>query len=294
MPDPEAPTGQVQAPADIRTEAIAEARQIVESRSDPPPEAAPVVGTGTEGAETPAADTPVEVDWTNAEARETHLKEKYVSVEEHEKRKKDQLRSLQDKITLGEQAEIQRRRESLLSELDELSERDPDAYIARINKNPHEAQALVERASQISPVVMQQASVSVATGLAKSLFAVRPELEALAESGDESWAAVVNQETGGPFGYIQRTAFDEGQKAGVDSFKQSKEFKDAIAEAERRGAHGAIGTYEVSTPSADDAQPVAAGARRKFDNPVQEAAYEASVALKRNGLDYSKLGTRRR
>lgn len=293
-------TTPVQVQANPLQEAMAEARAEIESRA---PQSPPDIGTGTdsavESAPSPDQQAPTpEVDWTNPEAREAYLNEKYISTEEHERRKENQLRSLKGELDLARQAREQQKRDSLLAELDELAEVDPTAYVERINRNPEEAALIVERASRISPDLLQRASVNVATGLAERLFAVRPELEALAGEGGEKWLEVVNPETGGPFGYVQRTAFSEGEQAGIEKFKQSAEYKNAIAEAERRGAHDAFGGLTVETPSPETASAFTPNSRPKFDNDLQEAAWEASQELQRTtgrrpNVDLRKVGSAR-
>jgi len=295
-------TAPVQVQANPLQEAMAEARAEMETRS---PQSPPDAGTGNEpvAAEAPQTEdkqhaASPDVDWSDPEAREAYLAERYISTEEHEKRKQNQLQSLKGELALAKQAREQQKREETLAELDDLAERDPRAYAERINKNPDEAALIVERASRISPDILERASVNVATGLAQRLFSVRPELEALAGEGGEKWLEVVNPETGGPFGYIQRTAFSEGESAGIEKFKKSAEYKTAIAEAERRGAHDAFGGLTVETPDPETASAFTPNSRPKFDNDLQEAAWEASQDLQRTqgrkpNIDLRKVGSAR-
>lgn len=282
MAGPENHEAKVQTEAEMKATAIAEARKQVAPEPPPEPEAAPQ-DTGT-----PPAPTG-EIDWTNAEARETYLKEKFLPKDEHEKRLKNQFQSYRDKLALAEEAERQKHRDAMLADLDRLADEDPEAFGKRVREDAAAAQALSERASTIPPHVMQGARVKLALDQARVLFGVLPDLEAVAAEGGDRWADVVNPDTGGVFGYIRRTSLDEGKRQGVEDFKKSKEYKDAIATAERRGAQNTMGEFAVGTPAPEGAAPVGTEPPvQKFDDPVKQAAAEAARALGRT-VDLSKI-----
>ena len=292
MADPEATSAPAQAPVDLKAQAIAEARVELEARESPAPEAVDT-GTGDPATAAPTADAPPEVDWSDAAARDAFLAEKYLPKEEHESRLKNQLQSLKGKLTLAEQAEAQKQREALLSELDTLSEDDPDAFVQRLKSDPAAARVLAERSEAVPPLVMQQAHMTLAQGMAKTLFDVVPELEAVAAEGGDAWASVTDPETGGVFGYLTRTSLEQGKAQGVEDFKKSKEYKDALAAAERRGAQNAVGDFTVGTPAPEDAERIATGVPvQKFTDPVRQAAAEAMRELGAT-IDLSKVRSAR-
>lgn len=309
MPEPEASGEEVQAPTDPFEQAMSEARSEIAARASVvEPEAEAPSGTGASEAETP--ETPEagtepeapEVDWNDPEAREAFLRDRYVTKDDVEERLRNQKRSLQGELDLARQArEREKQAEetaALLKELDDLREDDPRAFADRLERDPRAAKAIHDRATAIDPEVFRNASIAAATGLAEKLFEVRPELRPLAEANDERWSEVVNPETGGVFGWLQRTALEEGKAQGVTEFRKSKEFRDLIAEERRDAAHEALGNYGIEATPGED---VAGGAVQKPDfkgDLFAQAAWEAEQELKKAGkgrrnLDYSRLAGRR-
>jgi len=237
-----------------------------------------------------------EVDWSDATRREEYLKERYLPKGEHEARLKNQLSSLKGELELGRQAKVAEARDVLLTELDTLSREDPEGYAERLSKDSRAARAIADRTSQISPELLQQARILVSTDQARMLFAVRPEMEAMATDGGEDWSKAMNPETGGIFGHIQSTALEAGKTQGVEAYKKSPEFKRLIEEAERRGAHNALGEMEP-IPSSNDGG-VVPSADRKYDNPRQAAVAAAARSLRSAGrpvpaVDMALIGGRR-
>ena len=308
---PEAEETQVQASRGDRMQtaikdAQAELGVDADGRPQTKPEADAPDGTGDEKATdsdtetTPEESEPTktsdEIDWSDPEAREKHLKGRDAELKEaHERdaeeRLANQRRSLQGQLDLAGQARAREQRETLLTELDLLRTDDPEAYAERLNSDAAAAEAVRDRNATISPAVMEQAAIKVATDQSVMLFREIPELEAIAAEGSDEWRKVVDPETGGIFGHIKRTAFAEGTRTGADEYKNSKEHREAIEAAEKRGAHDALGESGMaSPPPAEDGTPASGGGERKFDNPAQQAAADAARELGRGSdIDFSKI-----
>ena len=286
MADPETVQAKVQ--ADPLAQAIAEAREEMLARPDAP-EATPAPGTGPEATKPP--EPTGEVDWSDADARDAYLKEKFLPKDEHENRLKNQLRSLQDKLDLADQAERRQRHEAMLAELDRLAENEPEEFAERVRKDTAAASALAERAAAIPPTVMNTARMQMAMDQSRVLFTVVPELEAVAQEGGDRWREVVNPETGGVFGYLHRSALDEGRRVGVEDFKKSKEYKDALQAAEQRGVRNSLGEFAVGTPAPEGATPIGTETpAQKFSDPVKQAAHDAARELGRT-VDMGRIGS---
>lgn len=312
---PEAEGPQVQAPPsrDERMQvAIKDAQAELgvdadgQSLTETKPEASTPDGTGDDEAPDSEKETDTEsdgsepakadIDWSDPEAREKHLKSHDAELNEaHERdaeeRLANQRRSLQGQLDLAGQARAREQRETLLTELDLLRTDDPEAYAERLNSDVEAAGAVRDRNATISPAVMEQAAIKVATDQSVMLFREIPELEAVAAEGSDAWRKVVDPETGGIFGHIKRTAFTEGKQTGADEYKNSKEHREAIEAAEKRGAHDALGESGMaSPPPAEDGVPASSGGERKFDNSAQQAAADAARELGREvAIDFSKI-----
>ncbi len=296
---PEATTDKVQAPENPKTAALAAAREEhpdVVLPGETAPEADPVDGTGEEAspaAEKQTEEAPPEVDWSDEASRDAELTRREEQAElKTQERLSNQLSSLQGELSMAEQGRAEETRNALLKELDALAESDPEKLIQRLRDEPESAQAMAQRSAQVSPVIMQQARQMVAVGQAKQLFGVRPDLEEAASiPGSETWREAITGD-GGIFGYVDRTAREEGGTEAVEKFKNSKEYTDAIAGAERRAAHDVIGDTSGPPPS-EDGKPASADPTVTYDDPAQQAVAEAARELGKS-VDVSKIQRRRR
>lgn len=276
---PEATSEEVQLPVtDLRGAAKAAARAEVER-----PEAT------DEGTATAEPTEPTEESAPEPEG-ETPTPEGYLTKAEVDRLLARQKQSFKQEI---EQARSINETQALLAELDELRETDPDAYAERLDKDARAAQAIASRSSAVAPELLTRAKIELATEQAALLGSVRPDIMTLAEDpGSEAWQDAFNPEKGGVFGYIQRTALAEGEKQGVENFKKSPEFKKLLEEAERRGAHNALGGIETPPPQEDGGVPAAQ--ERKYDDPRQAAVAAANRAMGRMMVDPSRVGRKRR
>jgi len=286
MPEPEAPVVETPVQGNVG-QAMTMAREQLAARSaEQPPVDAPETGaTGTGAAETPKTD---EVDWSNEDARQAYIAERYLAKEDHDRRMRDQKKNLQQEINAARAA---RQKEERFAELDSLRQSDPVAYAERLESDPEAASLVLERASQIQPQVLQHATTSLAMGLAEKLFEVRPDLRPVFEDGGD-WQKVTDPATGGIFGYVDRTAREDERVKAVESFKKSKEYKAAIEEARRLGAQDALPGYHVDSPAAETASTPSGETTPKFQNNAQKAAWLASRQMGSRGLDLSKVGSR--
>lgn len=279
---PEATTEQVQLPvSNPRAEAIA----LAQAEIDTAPEA-PVEGTA------PAPDpdpTPVE----DASPPETPETDDRITREEADRLLARQKASFNQELA---QARAAAAKTALLQELDTLREEDPDAWAERVDKDPAASVALAERSSMLQPELIARARVEVTTDQARMLLDARPDLVQLIENDQEAWLKANNPETGGIFGHIHRTALEQGKTEGIEAYKKSPDYKKAIEEAERRGAHNALGG--IDSPPPQEEGDVVGTPVRHFDNPRQEAVAAAKRAFQSAGkpvsIDPAAVGTRRR
>lgn len=276
---PEAPTEQVQLPAsNPRSEAIALATAEMER-----PEA---TVEGTAPASEP--ESPPEVTPPDPAPVDERLPKDEV----------DRLLARQRASMKAEldQARAFTERQNLLAELDALEEEDPDGWTKRVKEDPMAAAAVAERANSVAPQVIARAKTEVVMDQARMLLEARPDIAQLIEQEPEQWQEANNPQTGGIFGYIHRTAMEQGKTEGVESFRKSAEFKKLIEDAERRGAHNALGGID-SPPPSEEGQ-VVGTPERKFTNPRQAAVAEAARTFRAAGrpisIDPSAVGTRRR
>lgn len=191
-----------------------------------------------------------------------------------------------------DQARVLTERGNLLKELDALMEEDPDAWTRRVNEDPNAAAAIADRASAVAPDVIVRARTEVVMDQARMMLEARPDLAAVFEEQGEEWQKAVNPQTGGVFGYIHRTALDQGKTQGVEDYKKSADFKKAIEDAERRGAHNALGGIESPPPSEEGG--MVTTAERKYDDPRKEAIRLANKTFGRQVADPAGVGTKRR
>lgn len=270
---PEAPAAEVQLPEpSIRQQAIDAARAEMEARPE-----APVEGTAPETEATPEPEvTPAE-----------QAAEDRVSRDEVERLLARQRASMKAEL---EQARSINERTALLQELDDLMESDPDGWTERVNKDPKAAAAIAERANMVAPEVIARARTEVVMDQARMLFEAVPEIAAIAEEQGEEWAKATNPQTGGIFAYLHNRGIELGKQQGVEDFKKSAEFKKAIEEAERRGAHNAFGGIETPPPSEEGG--VVSMPERKFSDPRQAAVAEAARQLGRR-VDPGVISKRR-
>lgn len=271
---PEATAAEVQLPEpSIRQQAIDATRAEFEAR----PEA---TADGT----APAPDSP-EPEVTPEPEQPTA--DERLSREEVDRLLARQRASMRNEL---EQARALTEQANLLKELDQLAEEDQDAWQQRVNSDPRAAAAIAERANQVDPTVIARARTDVVMDQARMLFEAVPEIAAIAEEAGDEWAKATNPQTGGIFGYLHRTALEQGKQQGVEDFKKSQEFKKAIEEAERRGAHNALGGIEPPPPSEEGG--VVSIPTRKFDDPRQAAMAEAARQLGRR-VDPTMISKRR-
>lgn len=271
MPDEpsQADSGSEQAPGpvDLRQEAIAAARE----QMDTPPEPQPDADDGTEGGD----GSEPEVDWSDKEQREKALTaERETAQAGFDERIANQKRSL-----LGEfEAERQTLRSQaaavqgnvLLTELDQLTD---TALAERVKTDPKAARAIAQRTSAPDEAQLLQAQQSVAMFQAVTLFEVRPELRAMAEENGEDWKKANDPATGMIFGHIQRTAFDEGKAKAIEEFKDSKDYKTVIEEAEQRGRQAAL--PDMGSPPPADGSTPSGTPTTTYDDPRQAAVEDA-------------------
>lgn len=279
---PEAPAEQVQLPAsNPRAEAIAAAQADLDAGPE-----APVEGTA------PASDSE-SLTVEDTPAPEPEPTDDRITREEADRLLARQKASFNSEL---QAARSQQEKANLLAHLDALRESDPDEWATVVDKNPSASAALAERASMLQPELIARARVEVTTDQARMLLEARPDLVDLIENDQAAWMAANNPETGGIFGHIHRTAMEQGKSEGIEAFKKSPDYKKAIEEAERRGAHNALGGIE-SPPPQEEGDVVGAPVRH-FDNPRQEAVAMAKRAFQSAGrpvsIDPSAVGTRRR
>ena len=275
----------------LREQAIADAREEMPDMAKP--EAAPqatIEGTDEEPAgeapegdepreETTAEETPAEIDWGNPEQRDAELDRLKADTRERLDNQKRSLTGEFAKTQEGLEARVAGQEvATLLRELDRLREEDPEAYADRLNTDPRAATAIASRAVEPNQEVLARAAQRVVATQTVDLFATRPELEAMAQENGEAWQAAVSGE-GRVFGYINRTAIAEGEKAGVEKFKQSSDYKTAIQEAEERGKNAALADLGMSGPPPSDSGTPSGAPASTFDNPRQAAAEEARREL---------------
>ena len=273
---PEATTEQVQLPEpSIRQQAIDATRAEFEARPE-----ATVEGTA------PAPDSPEPIEGT-PEPAPTPAEEERLSRQEVDRLLARQKASMRQEL---EQARALTEQANLLKELDQLAEEDPDAWQQRVNSDPRAAAAIAERANTVDPTVIARARTDVVMDQARMLFDAVPEIAAIAEEQGDEWAQATNPQTGGIFGYLHRRALEQGKQQGIEDFKKSSEYRKAIEEAERRGAHNAFGGIEPPPPSEEGE--VVAIPTRKFDDPRQAAVAEAARQLGRR-VDPSTISKRR-
>lgn len=274
--------------------------------------ATPKADGGTDDGKTEEEEAPSEPDWSDTDQREAELTKIREGLEtEARDRLDNQRRSLA--------GEFQRERDDfkrqmaetqdnvLLRELDELRESDPQAYAERLNSDAPAARAVANRHSTpMAPEQVNQIRASVAFEQSKQLFAARPELEAMAADGGDEWKKAADPSTDGLFGYIDRTARAEGEtekekfaEEAVKKFRNSSDFKDAIAEAEKRGRQDALTESGMgSPPSSDDAQPTGGAVVALPKDLKQRSVALAKAELAKRGtpvsLDPSTIATVRR
>ncbi|MCR4339995.1 MAG: hypothetical protein NUW01_08925, partial [Gemmatimonadaceae bacterium] len=147
-----------QAPADGGTEA------------PPNTESPPPVEGGAPGPASPAgepAPAAAEIDWSNEEQRASELTRLRAESDTDWKQRFDnQRRSLTGEIQ-AERARMQQA--GLLAELDSLKNEDPDAYTTRLESDPNAARAIAMRNSMVSPEIVGQVRVTLATEQAQML-----------------------------------------------------------------------------------------------------------------------------
>lgn len=275
---PEATTEPVQLPApSLREQAITAARTEMDARPEAAVEGtAPASEPESPPEVTEAADTP------EPEAPE------HLSREEVNRLLQRQKQSMKAEL---DQARNLTERQNLLQELDVLKQEDPDAYARRLDDDAAAAAAIAERSASVAPEVISRAKTEVVMDQARMLFEALPELQEIAEQQGEEWGKATNPQTGGIFGYIHRRAMEQGKTEGIESFRKSAEFKKLIEDAERKGAHNALGGIDSPPPQEEGG--VVSSPKRKFDDPRKQAVAMANEAFGRQLVDPTGVGSRR-
>lgn len=273
---PEATVDTAQLPApDLKQQAILLATEEFAQR----PEADATEGTAqAPEPETTAEDTPPEPEPVDDR----------ISRDELQRQLERQKASFKAELLAAQQVQ---ERQSLLQQLDQLREEDPEAFASKLNEDPMAAAALAERASMIAPEVISRAKTEVVMDQARMLFEAIPEMQAIAEAQGEEWQKATNPETGGIFAYIKNMAHEQGKQQGVEDFKKSSEFKKALEEAERRGAHNALGG--IGSPPPQEEGGVVGAPEPKFSDPMKQAVALANRQFGRQIVDPSGVGRRR-
>lgn len=271
---------QVQAPPETPAAvAIREARALqqqatpsTESQATAPPES-------TEG--TPSEPQETKNWWEDEESRSAYLTQQQA---EYEKKARERLDNQKRSLLAETQAERARVRHlALVEDLDRLRESDPEAFAERVNSDPEAADALARRRAAVAPELMQQARASVVQHQATMLFKARPDIEQFIQEQPDEWNRVTtDMEAGGIFGYIDRTAREEGAKQAIEDFRKSKEFRQLITDAEQRGAQDALGLSPGAPPSFDGSSPPNRPATH-YEDPAQQAVAEAARAMAASG-----------
>lgn len=233
-----------------------------------------------------ASDEP---DWTNPESRQAYLDRiKADHDADVERRLSDQKRTFKNDLDL---ATATKRRTELLAELATLRRTNPDAYAERISTDREAIAAIAAQMDEIPEEAQHRFIVQAMSTYADQAFQVDPTLQDLASKPDsDEWRAASDPETGGLFGYIQRQALERGKLEGVEAFKKSKEYTDAIEAARRGGAHDVAGTTTPNGPSIDDTTGGAGEGAADYGDDLGRAAVAAAQSGRRGPvLDMSRI-----
>lgn len=320
MPDPVAPEAdqQVQAtPLDrdaMRTQAMERAAEAFPDEDTGTPTAAGGTGAAGSGAEEtsgggsaddakgptgPAgAPDPSDVEDeppTEPAALKTWLAERDAKIEAGWKeRMENQKRSLVGSFNK------EKEEGKLAGTLRELDDLDDDELADRVKKDPDAALALAIRARAGDPVITSAAQKIVTEQTIPRIFAAAeaikaaggPDLVAIAEAHGEDWEAITRRPNSF-YDWLVEQSLELGGKNAVESFKKSKDYKDAIATAREEGKRDALGEFR-SPPSADGVRrPASNAGGPESDNP-RVAAIQRAAKILGETVDTSDVSAPRR
>ena len=237
-----------------------------------------------------------EPDWTDPEARAAHLAKLQSDHEaDVERRLRDQRANYKNDLDL---ANATKKRTELLTELDTLRRMNPDAYAERISTDREAIDAVRAQMDSIPEEAQHRFIVQAMSTYAQQAFEVEPALQDLATKPDSpEWQNAADAKTGGLFGYIQRAALERGKVEGVEAFKKSKEYTDALTAARRDAAHDVAGTTTSNGPPIDDSTGGAGEGAANYGDDLAKAAVASALSTlgrRGTGLDMSRIRDPRR